>query len=93
MLWIIIVLIPKGNEEYQEIGLLEPFWKLMECIIDGKLGAIEIHDCLHVFQAGRRTRTTMIKIKLAQQLAFLEKVLLFGTFVDLWKAYDTLNCK
>jgi hypothetical protein len=33
MRWEIIVLLPKGNSEYPGIGLLDPFWKVMENIM------------------------------------------------------------
>ncbi|EJK57216.1 hypothetical protein THAOC_22766 [Thalassiosira oceanica] len=39
MLWTIIVLIPKGSSgDYRGIGLLEPFWKVIEGIMDTRLG-------------------------------------------------------
>ena len=28
MTWIVMVLIPKGGDDYRGIGLLEPFWKV-----------------------------------------------------------------
>ncbi len=34
LLWIIVVLIPKGGGDYRGIGLLEPIWKVIERIID-----------------------------------------------------------
>ncbi len=61
--------------------------------MDGRLQVIKLHDCLHGFRAGRGTRTATIEVKLAQQLAYLEQVPLFGTFLDLWKEYDALYCK
>ena len=30
LLWSIVVLIPKGGEDYRGIGLLEPIWKVLE---------------------------------------------------------------
>ncbi len=30
LLWIIVVLIPKGGGDYRGIGLLEPIWKVIE---------------------------------------------------------------
>ena len=87
----IIFHIPMGNDQFQEIGLLEPFWKLMECIMYGRLEVIKLHDCLHGFWADRGTGTTTVEVKLAQKLAFLEQVPLFGTFLNLWKAYGALT--
>ncbi len=34
LLWIIVVLIPKGSGDYRGIGLLEPIWKCIERVID-----------------------------------------------------------
>ena len=33
MRWEIIVLLPKGNDDYHGIGLLDPFWKVGEKIM------------------------------------------------------------
>jgi hypothetical protein len=32
--WVIVVLLPKGGGDYRGIGLLEPLWKVVECIMD-----------------------------------------------------------
>jgi len=32
-----LVLLPRGGRDYCGIGLLEPFWKVIEIIIDGRL--------------------------------------------------------
>ena len=34
MVWVIVVLIPKGGGDYRGIGLLEPLWKVIEKIMD-----------------------------------------------------------
>jgi hypothetical protein len=34
LLWIIVVLIPKGGRDHRRIGLLEPVWKCIERVID-----------------------------------------------------------
>ncbi len=69
LLWIIVVLIPKGGRDYLEIGLLESVWKCIERVIDHRLKAIELHDNLHGCCSKRRTGTTIIEMKLAQQLS------------------------
>ncbi len=68
MLWSIVVLIPKGGGDYRGIGLLEPIWKVLKRIMDRRLDAIELHDCLHGCRAHRGTGTEVIEAKLAQQL-------------------------
>ena len=57
LLWIIVVLLPKGGGDYRGIGLLEPLWKLVEVIMDQRLNVITLHDCLHGFHAARGTST------------------------------------
>ncbi len=34
LLWIIVVLIPTGGEDYRGIRLLDPVWKCIEKVID-----------------------------------------------------------
>ena len=53
MMWVIVVLLPKGGGDFQGIGLLEPFWKVLEVIMDNRLQVIEFHDCLHGFVKGK----------------------------------------
>ena len=91
MKWVIVILIPKGKGDFRGIGLLEPVWKVIEIIIDGRLQAIQLHDCLHGFMKGRGTGTATIEAKLTQQLAHLEQTPLYEIFVDLRKAYDSVD--
>ena len=84
-------MIPKGNGEYRDIGLLEPVWKVVEGVMNRRLDAIELHDALHGCRAERGTGTAIVEAKLAQQLAWLEQQPLFGVFVDLRKAFDAMD--
>ena len=52
MLWMVVVLIPKGNDNYRGIGLLDPMWKVIKVVIDKRLQCLEYHDCLCGFLAG-----------------------------------------
>ena len=70
MTWMVIVLFPKGGGDYQGIGLLEPLWKVVEVLMDKRFLAIELHNCLHGFRAGRGTGTATTEVKLAQQFAY-----------------------
>ncbi len=72
LLWIIVVLIPKGGGDYCGIGLLEPIWKCIERVIDHQLDVIDLHNSLHGCHHNRRTGTAIIEAKLAQQLSYLE---------------------
>ena len=91
MLWIVVVLLPKGNNNYRGICLLDPLWKVIEVIMDKQLECPEYHDCLHDFLAGPGTRTATLEVKLAQQLAYLEQVPLYGILIDLRKVYDAMD--
>ena len=86
-----MVLLPKGNDKYRGIRLLEPFWKVLENLMDARLEAIPLHTCLHGFTKGRGTRTATIGAKLAQQLAFINQEALFAMFIDLRKANDAMD--
>ena len=91
MLWSIVVLIPKGGGDYQGIGLLGPIWKVLERIMDRRLDVIELHDCLHGCRAHCGTGTGVIEAKLAQQLSYLELKPFYGVFLDLKKAFDSMD--
>jgi hypothetical protein len=91
LLWIIIVLIPKGGGDYQGIGLLELIWKVLERIMDHQLDTIKPHNCLHGCHANRGTGTMVIEAKLAQQLSYLELKPFFGIFLDLKKAFNLMD--
>ncbi|KAL7551798.1 hypothetical protein ACHAWF_014996, partial [Thalassiosira exigua] len=91
LLWVIVVLLPKGGGDYRGIGILEPIWKLLEAIIDRRLNAIEFHDCLHGYLPQRGTTTAMVEAKLAIQFAQLEQHPFYGIFVDLKKAFDDMD--
>eukprot|EP00957_Ditylum_brightwellii_P061037 4633286-Ditylum_brightwellii.AAC.1 len=93
MMWVIIVLIPKGGSNYRGIGLLEPFWKVIEKVMDGRLEVVKFHDCLHEFCTGRGTGTAIIEAKLVQQLAYIKQQPWYVVFFDLRKAYDSVDRK
>ena len=70
--WQVVVLIPKGGEDYRGIGLVEVMWKVVAVILNRRLTAsITYHDFLHGFRAGRGTVTSTLEAKLLQQLAAL----------------------
>jgi hypothetical protein len=91
MTWEIIVLLPKEGVDYCGIGLLEPFWKVVEKIMVRRLTLIEFHDCLHGGLPKRGTGTALIEVKLAQQLAWCNQCHLCDIHVDLKKAYDAID--
>jgi hypothetical protein len=91
LLWSIVILIPKRGGDYCGIGLLEPIWKCIERVIDHRFNAIELHNCLHGCCDGRRTGTAIIEAKLAQQLLYLELKAFLGVFLDLRKAFNSMD--
>ena len=91
LLWIIVVLIPKGNGDFRGIGLLEPIWKVLERIMDLRLDSIVLHDTLHGCRAHRGTGIAVIEAKLAQQLSYLELRPFYGVFLDLKKAFVAMD--
>jgi hypothetical protein len=93
LLWVIIVLIPKGGGDYRGIRLLEPMWKVCERVMDFHLNTFDLHDSLHGCRDKRGTGTARIEAKLAQQLAHLDQVPFYGVFLDLKKAFDSMDRK
>jgi hypothetical protein len=93
LLWVIVVLIPKGGGNYQGIGLLEPMWKVCEQVMDTRLNKIPLHKSLHGCCNGHGTGTAVMEAKLAQQLAHLEQVPFYGVFLNLKKAFDSMDCE
>jgi hypothetical protein len=91
LLWVIIILIPKGGGDYWGIGLLGPMWKVCKHVMDLRLNAFDLHDSLHGCRHKRRTGTAGIEAKLAQQLAHLEQAPFYGVFLDLKKVFDSMD--
>jgi hypothetical protein len=60
-------------------------------VIDHQLDAIELHDSLRGCCSKRKTGTAITKVKLAQQLSYLELKPFYGVFLDLWKAFDVMD--
>ena len=90
--WATLVLIPKTDGSFRGIGLLEVVWKILMRILDARIkGSIQFHDALHGFQSARGTGTAIIEAKLLQSLSVREQEALHMIFLDLRKAYDTLD--
>jgi hypothetical protein len=89
----VLVLIPKDAPmEFRGIALLETIYKLISCIINTRLKeSIKFHESIHGFRAERGTGTAIIEAKLKMSLAMRGIHPLFLVFLDLKKAYDTLD--
>lgn len=89
----ILVLIPKAQQgEFRGIALLEPLYKLVSMIINDRIQAgITFDDAIHGFRPGRGTGTAIMEAKLLMQLHSRSDKPLYMIFLDLKKAYDTLD--
>ena len=88
-----LVHIPKaGSNDFRGIALLETIYKIISMIIHRRLiESIQFHDAIHGFRTERGTSTAIINIKLKMQLAKRRKIPLYMIFLDIKKAYDTLD--
>jgi hypothetical protein len=66
-------------------------WKVCKRVMDLRLNVFDLHNLLHGCRDKCRTGTAGIKAKLAQQLAHLEQAPFYGVFLDLKKAFDSMD--
>ena len=91
-MWQTVVLIPKWKGGFQSIGFVKVFWKAVTRLLNRWLmEAISYHNSLHGFWAGEWTGTAALKANLIQQLTSMREAVLFRLFLDIQKAYDTLD--
>ena len=93
LLYGILVLIPKSTPgQFRGIALLEIMYKLISAICNSRIMThIRFDDAIHGFRPGRGTGTAIMEAKLLMQLHCREDEPLFMIFLDLKKAYDTLD--
>ena len=90
--WTVLVLVPKGTTDTRGIGLLETLWKVVEALIYTRLiASIQFHDVIHRFWEERGMGTAIMDLNIVQELASVDHDLLFLVFLDLWKAYATVD--
>ena len=71
---------------------MEVMWKVVAVILNRRFtSSIAFHDVLHGFRAGRSMGTATLEAKLIQQLAAMREEVLYVIFLDLTKAYKTLD--
>jgi hypothetical protein len=90
MSWMIIVLLPKDVSNYCGIGL-DPIWKVVEKVMVARFSVIRLHDCLHGGLPKWGTGTAIMKVKLQQQLTWVDQDSMYQIILDLRKAYDALD--
>jgi hypothetical protein len=88
-----LVLVPKGEPgKYRGIVLLESLYKLTSCLVNKQVcEKVKFHDGVHGFRAKRSCSTAILKVKLVMQLAKRTGRAYHQIFLDLLKAYDTLD--
>jgi Reverse transcriptase (RNA-dependent DNA polymerase) len=87
-----LVLIPKSDGGVRGIGLLESVWKVISMIIKERMSrTIQYDDMLHGFRPGRGTGTAILEAKLRLDKSLQQGKTLSQVFLDLSKAYDTLD--
>ena len=88
----VLILIPKGTTDTRGKGLLYTLWKAVEALIDTRLhDSLQFHDVLHRFRSGRGMRTAIMELKLVHELTSVDHNPLFIVFLDLSKAYNTVD--
>jgi len=90
--WSHLAILPKSDGGVRGVGLLEHTWKICEAIIDTRVKReVKFHDIIHGLVKGRGTSTAIIEAKLQQELANIQRQPLFQIFLDLKKAYDSVD--
>ena len=85
-------LIRKGSTNTRGIGLLVTLWKVVESLTDTRqCVSLQLHGVLHRFRARRGTGTAIMDLNLAQELTGIDHDPLFLVFIDLSKAYYTVD--
>ena len=89
-----LVLIPKAGEpgKFRGIALLDVLHKLIGSIIGERISStVKFHDGIHGIRKNRGCSRAIIEAKLEMQLARQEGVQYHQVFLDLSKAYDTVD--
>ena len=82
----------KGKRDFRNIVLVEVIWNRVMGILDCRLmEAIQFYDTLHGLLTGRGTGTVSLKSNLLQKMAYMREEFLYEIFLDLHKAYDSLD--
>ena len=65
---------------------------MVEALIDTRIRAsLHMHNVFCGFKSGRGTETAIMELNLTQDLASIDQDPLFLVFLDLRKAYDTVD--
>ena len=87
-----MVIIQKGKGYFWSIGIVEVTWKVCTAVANCRLKwGVVLHKDLHRFRVGHGTGTATLEANLAQQVAGIAHKPLFQVFLDIHKAYDSLD--
>ena len=87
-----LVLLPKSNADTQGIGLLEVLWKAVEAIINTHIKTeVMFHEVLHRFFSCRGMGRDIMELKMTQEIESINRESSLLVFLDLRKAYNTLD--
>jgi len=89
----ILVRLPKtGTKEFRGITLLDTVYKLISsCMNYQAQKAIDYHDGIHGFRTGRGCQMALFEAKADMEARELGTQTYHQIFLDLWKAFDTVN--
>jgi Reverse transcriptase (RNA-dependent DNA polymerase) len=89
----ILVLALKPVKSFWGTALLETIYKLVSLIIHRRLpSSRQLHDAVHGLRKQRGTGTAIINVKLLLQKTQRKSEPLYMLFLDIKKAYSTLDC-
>ena len=90
--WKTVVLIPNGNGEFCSISIVDVIWKAVFGVVNFRIGlAVDFHDTLHGFRAGRGMGTAYLEVKLTHKLTEMREKVFYKIFLNLQKNYGTLE--
>lgn len=91
-LGILVLFLKKSNGDVRGIGLLEVIHKLIFTIINSRLNnSLSFHDSVHGFRINRGSFTSIGGTKIEAQKHISKNHTLYQVFVDLRKAYDSID--
>ena len=92
MRWNILVFIQKGNADTRVTSLLDVLQKVIKAVINTWVKTdVHFHDNLHAFCARQVTGTSIMDVKMDQDMSRIDQVPFFLLLLELRKAYDTLG--
>ena len=88
----ILLTIPKGNADTPGVGMLEVAWKVVEAVIYNWIKTVvQLHIVLYGFRAGRGAGTTIMELKIAQELSSVDQDIQLLVFLELRKTYKNVD--